>query len=159
MEFFEVIKKRHCVREFDAKKSVSDGDIEKIIAVGKKAPSAGGLYPTRFTIVKKKDFEGLSEAIHQEWFKDASIVLIVWTDPEETINQYQERGENLYIIQDAAAAAENIFLAVTALGLATCWIGTFDDEKLAKFLKLKPGQWPFVVMPIGYEKQVKSDKL
>jgi len=154
MEFFEVIKKRHCVRKFAPDKAVSDEDIEKIIDAGKKAPSAGGFYPTRFSVIKKKDFDKLGGAIPERmhWFKDASVVLVVWSDPKETINQYQERGENLYIIQDAAAAAENIFLAVTALGLATCWIGTFDDEKLKDFLKLKGNQRPFVIMPIGYEK-------
>ena len=152
MEFFEVIKKRHCVRKFDPNKTVSDEDIAKIIDAGKKAPSAGGLYPTRFSVIKKNDFEELGETVHQEWFKDASVVLIVWSDPQETIARYGQRGENSYIIQDAAAAAENIFLAITALSLATCWIGTFDDEKLAAFLRLKPGQRPYVVMPVGYEK-------
>jgi len=153
MEFFEVIKKRQCVRSFDPKKQVEEKDLEKIIEAGKRAPSAGGLFPTRFFVAKTiEEKNKVLKALMQTWVADAPAIIVIWSDPFETIDRYQERGKNLYIIQDVAAAAENIFLAVTALGLATCWVGSFDEEKLKEALNLKNNQRPLVVMPIGYEK-------
>lgn len=155
MDFFEVIKKRHCVRKFDPKKAVDENDLEKIIDAGKRAPSAGGFYPTKFNVAKsQKEKDKILECIPERmrWAADASAIIVIWSDPKESIAQYGNRAKDLYIIQDAAAAAENIFLTVTALGLATCWIGTFNDEKLKKALGLKNNQLPFVIMPVGYEK-------
>ena len=154
MEFFEVVKKRHCCRSFDPEKSVKEADIKKIIDAGKMAPSAGGMYPTRFFITKiQEEKEKILNCIpkRMHWAKEASVILVVWSDPKETIEYYKERGKNLYIIQDAAAAAENIFLTTVALGLATCWIGTFEDECLKRALNLKKDQVPYVIMPIGYK--------
>jgi len=154
MEFFEVLNKRHCTRKFDPKKPVKKEDLEKIIESGKRAPSAGGIYPTRFFVAKTKEDKNLIlESMEKSWVADAPVLIVIWSDPEESIARYGDRAKDLYIIQDAAAAAENIFLAVTALGLATCWMGSFDEEKLKVALNLKNNQRPLVVMPIGYEKK------
>lgn len=155
MDFFEVIKKRHCARKFNPDKPVKGNDIKQIIEAGKLAPSAGGFYPTRFYVAKtendkNKILDCIPERMH--WAKDAPIILVIWSAPEESIGYFGRRAKDLYIIQDAAAAAENIFLSVVALGLSTCWIGTFDDDKIKKALNLKSGQLPFVIMPIGYGK-------
>ena len=85
----------------------------------------------------------------------APVILVIYADTKKTTERYGERGKNLYVICDAAAAAENIFLAVTALGLSTCWVGAFNEEKAAKILKLTKSQRPLVLMPIGYEKKSK----
>ena len=152
MEFFEVVKNRHCCRNFDPNKKVSNEDIEKIIQAGKMAPSAGGIYPVGFEIIKnQKTKNSLAEAASQQNFiAEASIVLVIWADVDKTRQKYGERGQNLYAIQDAAAAAENIFLTTTALGLSACWVGAFDEQKVAKILNLKNNQRPLTIMPIGY---------
>ncbi len=152
MDFFEVIKNRHCCRRFDPTRLVDEKLIKKIVEAGKAAPSAGGFYPTRFTIFKGEQKEKLLEVIPErmKWFIEAPLVLVIWSDPKESIDYFKDRAKNFYIIQDAAAATENIFLSITALGLSTCWIGTFDDEKLSKILKIKNPQRPMAILPIGY---------
>lgn len=95
----------------------------------------------------------MAAAAHdQDFLIDAPIVIIVWADIEKTAAKYGQRGKDLYVIQDAAAAAENIFLAITALDLNSCWIGGFDEDKLKNILKLKNHQCQMVIMPIGYGK-------
>lgn len=152
MDFFEVIKNRHCCRKFDPTRSIDEKLVEKIIEAGKVAPSAGGFYSTRFAIFKGEQKKKLFNIIPErmKWFMEAPLVLVIWSDPKKSINYFKDRAKNFYIIQDAAAAAENIFLSIIALGLSTCWIGTFDDEKLSKILKIKNPQRPMVIMPIGY---------
>lgn len=80
----------------------------------------------------------------------APVILVVFVNPEETVSHYGERGRNLYIIQDSAAAAENIFLSVIALGLSTCWVGAFNEKGVKNILNLKTNERPMVIMPVGY---------
>jgi nitroreductase len=39
-----------------------------------------------------------------------------------------EKGVNLFCIQDTAAAVQNLLLAGHALGLGTCWAGSFNEK-------------------------------
>jgi nitroreductase len=154
MDIWQVFKKRHSVRNFDSKKDVSNDLIEKIIGAAKTAPSAGGLYPTDFIIVRdQKTKEQIAKAaLRQDFVAQAPVVIVVVSDVEKTASYYGERGRNLYVIQDAAAATENLILAATALGLGTCWVGAFDEEEVRKILKLKRDFRPLAIIPVGYEK-------
>jgi nitroreductase len=154
MDIWQVFKKRHSVRNFDSRKDVSNDLIEKIIEAAKTAPSAGGLYPTDFIIVRdQKTKEQIARAaLRQDFVAQAPVVIVVVSDVEKTASYYGERGRNLYVIQDAAAATENLILAATALGLGTCWVGAFDEEEIRKILKLKRDFRPLAIIPVGYEK-------
>ncbi|MEM3586336.1 MAG: nitroreductase family protein, partial [Candidatus Jordarchaeaceae archaeon] len=48
-----------------------------------------------------------------------------------------------------AAATQNILLAATAMGLAGCWVGAFNDEAVSQVLKLPDYIRPVVILPIG----------
>ena len=151
MEFFEVIKKRHCTRSFDPKKPVSEADIAKIIDAGKRAPSAGGIYPVEFAVIKDRLIkEKLAPTM--EFVAEAPVVIAVYADVEKTAARYSQRGKELYVIQDGAAAAENIFLAAVALGLDACWVGAFDENGVREALNLNKNERPLTIMPIGYKK-------
>ena len=154
MDIWQVFKKRHSVRSFDLTRDVSDDLIEKIIEAAKTAPSAGGIYPTDFIVVRdQKTKNQLAKAALSQYFvAQAPVVIVVVADVEKTASWYGERGKNLYVIQDAAAATENLLLAATALGLGTCWVGAFDEKEVAKILKLKKEIRPLAIIPVGYEK-------
>ena len=154
MEFWQILKKRHCVRQFDSEHKVSDELIEGLIYAGHRCPSAGNIHPEDFVVVRdKKTKEKLAEAaLSQMFVAEAPVIIVVIADIEKTAAHYSERGRNLYAIQDAAAATENIFLAATDLGLAICWVGAFDEEEVQKILGLKSSQRPLTILPIGYEK-------
>lgn len=155
MEFFEVISKRHCVRSYTSKK-VSAKDISKLIEAGKRAPSAGGIYPVEFAMIKdqttkNKLADTTAHVLHRmDFIAQASAVIVVYADVKKTESRYKERGRDLYVIQDAAVATENIFLAATALGIGACWVGAFDEDEVRKVLGLKSNERPMVIMPLGY---------
>jgi len=56
----------------------------------------------------------------------------------------------LYCVQDATIAVTYAQLAATAVGLATCWIGAFDESEAARVLSLPPGERPVAMLPVGY---------
>ena len=154
MDFWEVIEKRRSVREFDRVKGVSDENIKEILYAAKRAPSAGGLYPTDFIVVRDKETKKklTRAALNQEFIAQAPVVIVVVADTEKSASRYGERGRNLYTVQDAAAAAGNLLLAVTALGLGACWVGAFDENEVKKILNLDFGKRPLTIIPVGWEK-------
>lgn len=154
MEFWDVIKKRKSIRSFWIGQEISDEKINKIIEAGKRAPSAGGIYPTEFIIIKDYNIrEALSEmAFNQRSLTQASVVIAVVADTEKNVARYGDRGRNLYSIQDAAAATQNMLLAIVDMGLASCWVGAFDEAKVREILGLPSNKRPLTLLPIGYEK-------
>ena len=54
------------------------------------------------------------------------------------------------VLLDVAAAVENLLLAVTNEGLASCWISGFNHEKVVEILKIPDGLKVVALLPIGY---------
>lgn len=142
------------MRQFDSWREVPDELIKDLIEAGHSGPSAGNIHPEEFIIIREREIkEKLAEAaLSQMFMAEAPVVIVVIADLEKTASRYGERGRNLYAVQDAAAATENIFLTATDLGLSMCWVGAFDEKAVQKILKLQPEQRPLAILPIGYER-------
>lgn len=153
MDVFEAIKTRRSIRKFDPYKKISQEQIKKLLESARWAPSAGNLQSRYFVIVKnirQKKLLVKASIYKQEFISQAQAVIIVCADPKKSASQYGSRGRKLYAVQDAAIAAQNIWLAATAMGLGTVWVGAFDEKKVSQLLKLPKNLRPTVIMPIGY---------
>ncbi|HUS59905.1 MAG TPA: nitroreductase family protein [Nevskiaceae bacterium] len=152
MEFFEVIKKRHSVRRFDSSKEVTEEQIEQILEAGQLAPSARNLQDWFFVVVKDPKFKTqmVDACSGQNFVGEASVIIIVCSDKRLADTHSTRHGPDFFTIQDTAIATQQIWLAITALGLGTCWIGAFDEEEVKRVLKLKDYLRPMAVLPIGY---------
>lgn len=151
-DFWEVLKKRHCTREFDPKKEVEDEKIEKILEAAKMAPSAGNMRDWHFEVVKDSDkkIKIAQAALGQMFIAEAPVVIVVCSDLKIAEEHYGERGVSLYSAQDSAAACQNLFLAATALDLGACWVGAFDEREVRNILELPEHIRPLVIVPVGY---------
>ncbi|MCX6796705.1 MAG: nitroreductase family protein [Candidatus Falkowbacteria bacterium] len=153
MDFWEVIKKRKSIRSFDFGREITDEQLGQILQAGKRAPSAGGLYPIEFLVVREQETkEKLAVAANNQSFLINASVIIVVVANLDMNSRYGERGRSLYVIQDGAAATENMLLAITALGLAACWVGVFSESEASKVMELKENQRVLTILPIGWEK-------
>lgn len=154
MEIPEAILKRKSVRAF-APKGLTDEDIETLIGAAVRAPSAGNMQPWGFVAVRDRGVkEELVEASHgQSFIATAPVVFVVCVDPARNAQRYGDRGKTLYCLQDTAAAVENIMLTATHNGLATCWIGAFDEGMAAEAIGLPAGVRPVAMIPVGYPDQ------
>ncbi len=152
MDFWQLIRSRRSIRKFDKTKTVSDEDINKILEAAIWAPSAGNTQCGRYYVVKNPAIkEDLAiKAGHQPFINDATAVIVVCANIDAVGRSYGSRGRDTYALQDTAAAIENMLLAITELGLATCWIGAFDEGQAAKILKLEDNLRPVAMLPIGY---------
>lgn len=151
MEFSDVISKRRSVRHFNNKLAVTDADITAMLQVAVSAPSAGNIQPWRFVVVRSAEArEKLAGALQQRWAAAAPVVIVVCVDPRPCGARYGDRGEMLYAIQDTAAAATNILHAAVDRGLASCWIGAFDERAVAEAIGVSSPITPVAVLPVGH---------
>ncbi|MCD6408612.1 nitroreductase family protein [bacterium] len=54
------------------------------------------------------------------------------------------------MIVDVAIAVDHLTLAARAEGLGTCWIGSFDNECIKKFLNIPEDVNVVALTPLGY---------
>ncbi|MDO8914596.1 MAG: nitroreductase family protein [Coriobacteriia bacterium] len=151
MEFAEVIARRRSVRHFNGKLAVSDEDVRALLDAAVTAPTAGNIQPWRFIVVRSLEArERLAAAMHQRWATAAPVVIVVCVDPRPCSARYGARGEMLYAIQDTSAAVENLLLAAVDRGLASCWIGAFDENAVREAVGVVSPVTPIAVLPIGH---------
>lgn len=160
-QLLEIFNLRASVRSFTGKQ-VCDEVINQIISCAIKAPSSGNMQPWEFVVIKSKEkkaeiveatFTGYfaSGSNHQKWLLDAGFLMVVGANLKRTKARYGDLGEYWPII-DTAAAIENSLLAASALGLGSCWIGGYDEEKIKSAVKFPSYIKPVGVIAIGYTK-------
>lgn len=150
MQFTDLIHARRSVRAF-TEQPVEPEKVKAIIAAAAAAPSAGNLQGYEiYTVVAAKARAGLAHAANQPFVAQAPICLVFCANPGRSARKYGARGRELYALQDATIAATYAMLAVTDLGLASVWVGAFDEDVAANALGA-PGDWrPVAILPIGY---------
>ncbi|RLF12329.1 MAG: nitroreductase family protein [Thermoprotei archaeon] len=154
MHVLDAIKTRRSVRAFRPE-PIPDDLLTKVLEAGTWAPSAGNLQPWEFIVVKSQEMKVkiARAALHQMWITEAPVVVVACANEKRSEMGYGERGRAFYCICDVSAAVQNMLLAIHALGLASCWIGAFDDYELSEVLKLPPGVRPIAILPIGYGRE------
>lgn len=150
MDLFEAIAKRRSVRVFDPRAPEPD-KVARLLEAAQAAPSAGNLQACEiFRVTSRPARLALARAALDQFFiSEAPLVLVFCANPARSAAKYGERGERLYCVQDATIACTFAMLAATALGLATVWVGAFDDAAVSRVLDLK-GLLPVAILPVGY---------
>ncbi|OGY43290.1 MAG: hypothetical protein A3J62_02890 [Candidatus Buchananbacteria bacterium RIFCSPHIGHO2_02_FULL_38_8] len=156
MDFWQVLESRHSVRSFNPDKKITEEQIERLLKAARLAPSAGNMQDWYFEVIKdilvKRKLVDEAISSGQDWINQAPVIIVVCTDLDTAKQNYGQRGVELYSIQDTAAATQNLLLAATELGLGTCWVGAFNEEKVKEILELSANLRPVVIVPIGYAK-------
>ncbi|MCI0503646.1 nitroreductase family protein [Candidatus Micrarchaeota archaeon] len=151
MDFFETLDKRRSVRAF-SDKPVDAPAAKKLLDAIMLAPSAGGLQAYKIYLVRDKstlDALGLA-ANGQDCVANAPLALVFTADQKRSASKYDERGFELYSIQDATIAAAYSQLAATALGLGSVWVGGFDPLEVSRLVRAGPYEVPVAIIPIGH---------
>jgi len=161
MDTLECLRTRRSVRKFKDR-SIPFELIGNILEAARLAPSAGNVQEWKFILVT--DYKAREDiavaACMQTWMVDAPVFIVVCSDPNKAERMYGTKGENLYCIQNSAAAMENILLAAHSQGLGSCWVGACDENKIKTILNI-PGNIRIMgIAPVGYpaEEPLMPDK-
>jgi nitroreductase len=149
MNFSDLIGRRQSIRAYE-KSALDESTIEKILQITRMAPSAGDLQSYRVVLVRSPASKtALSDAAGQYFITQAALILIFFADVERSAAKYHDRGRALFSLQDATIAATYAQLAATDLGLASCWVGAFNDEKARRAVAAPAGLKPVAILAIG----------
>ncbi len=151
-DFFETVRHRHSVRSYQSDLPVEKEKLNAIIETACSAPSAGDLQAYKIIVVSNPEKrQALSAAAHEQSFiSEAPICLIFCAEPERSAQKYGNRGRELYAIQDTTIAAAYAQLAIVAAGMASTWVGYFDDSKVKDIIELEDGLNPIAMLALGY---------
>ncbi len=160
MDVFQAIYQRRSTRAF-TNKIVSEDEIMRVIDAARWAPSAGNLQPWEFIVIREPERkqELSAAALHQTFLEEAPVIIAVCANLVRSRRGYGSRGVNLYCLQDTAIAAQNMLLAACALGLATCWVGAFHEEKVKEALDIPEDIRPVALVPLGHAAKKPSSTL
>ncbi len=155
MEVQECIKTRRSIRKYK-NKPVDWDKVVQILDAGKFAPSAGNIQNWKFVVVRKDEIrKKLAKAsFDQDWMEDAPVHIVVVGEPEKARRFYGSRGESIYTIQNCAVVVSNMMLVAHELGLGSCWVGAFDENKVKRALFIEDNAVPQAIITIGYAAEV-----
>lgn len=117
-EVLAAILTRRSIRKYEQDKPISEGDLRAILTAGLCAPSAANRQPVRLIAVRDRAaLAALSTAKGEaEMIMRAAMAIVVCGD--STAQSYRE-----FLIEDCAAAVQNMLLAIHSLGLGAVWCG------------------------------------
>ncbi|NYT11243.1 MAG: nitroreductase [Methanomassiliicoccales archaeon] len=140
MNVLNAIKKRRSIRKY-TKKPILEKDLRELLEVARLAPSGSNRQPWEIILVRdetrKKELVPLCK--DQKFIADCSVLLVGVDNPEQKWQRV-----------DLAIAFDHIALAAVEKGLGTCWIGAFDREAVARYLKVPEGKVVTACLTLGY---------
>jgi nitroreductase len=146
MTVVEAIVGRYSCRAYEDK-PIEPEKLDVIFEAARLAPSAKNFQDWRFVVVTDSDMRRrLAEAAsNQRFLQDAGAVIVACS----TSDYVMRCGQPVAPI-DVAIALEHIALQATELGLATCWIGSFDPQRVRALLNIPEDVAVIELMPLGY---------
>jgi nitroreductase len=147
MDVFEAIAARKSVRAF-VDQPVSEDDLQRVLQAARAAPSARNGQEWRFVVVRDRAMREriAGEAARQPFIGTSPVLLACCA---HTDGRIMRCGQAAYPI-DVAIAMDHLALAAAALGLGTCWIGSFDETLVKELLGIPPEVRVVQLMPLGY---------
>ncbi len=146
MNIFDAIANRRSVRAY-LDKPVEREKIESIFSAVRLAPSAKNAQEWRFIVVTDARLRALvAEAGGQPFLRNCPAIVVACA---ETDGRVMRCGETAYPI-DLAIAIDHLTLAATAMGVGTCWIGSFDSEPVRDALGIPASVPVAALITLGY---------
>lgn len=145
MNFLELAKQRHSVRNFE-RKDVSAEDVRMIVEAAHVAPTAANRQPIRLLVAQDPDTLGrLSKAAD---IYGAPLAILVCADKSRAWVRPSD-GKSTSDI-DASIVCDHMMMEATDLGLGSVWICWFDADTIRSEFGLADDMEPVNIIAIGH---------
>jgi len=146
MTILEVMRRRYSCRAYQDK-AIEQDKLDTIFEAARLAPSAMNTQDWRFVVVTDKEIRRrVAEHTNRpEVFRKAGAIIAACSNSDHVMRCGQAIGPI-----DVAIALEHIALQAAESGLATCWIGSFDTDKVRAILDIPADVAIIELMAIGY---------
>ncbi len=124
--------------------------IAELLFAGSRAQTTGEQQLMKFIVLKEDEVKALYDPCYEEdAVMSAPLAIVIVAESDLAEKHFGLRGRRLYVIQDCAAAAQNMLLTASALGLGSCWIHAFDEEEISSLCGLPQTVRPQAVLLFG----------
>jgi len=152
----EILNLRYSCRAYDSR-PVSEGDLTAICEAARLAPSACNSQTWRFVVVRDRNLisrvcdEAMRPVIRNQWMKEAPVLIVGCSKLDILANKIGSAVTGIEYYQiDLGIAMEHMVLKATELGLGTCWIGWFKEEKIKEILGIPGIIRVTALLTVGY---------
>lgn len=155
MEFSELVKIRQSDRKY-LDQPVEREKLEQIIDTARLAPSANNAQPWKFVVVDDPGLKeqvaecasvmGLNKFVHQA----GAIIVLVMEKPNLMSRVGSALQGKTYPLIDVGIVANQICLQAADLGLGSCMVGWFREDKLQKLLGIDRKRTIPLIITLGY---------
>lgn len=154
MDLYECIENRRSYRVYKSELPEKE-KIERILEAARLAPTWANFQGVQYIIVQKSEtVKKIWEAIGQRnKFEDAPMFIIGIISPSDS---GENRNKEKYYGVDFGICFEHLILAATAEGLASCWIGWFNEEEIKEILDIPEKYKVMGLTPLGYPQKEKG---
>lgn len=142
----DVILSRRSVRRYQ-KKEIPRDAMDKILEAGRQAPSAMNRQPWHFIVVTSNESKKeLSKWLFTKHIKDSPVTIVGCAKTGFLDRKWSIIGTSI--------ALQNMVIAAWALGIGSCWIGGFKEDKVKELLEI-PDKWKIVALvTLGYPDKI-----
>ncbi|MFX0074383.1 MAG: nitroreductase family protein [Candidatus Hermodarchaeota archaeon] len=157
MEFYEVVRKRRSYRMYKSDMPEED-KVNRILEAARLAPTWANMQGMHYIVVKNPEtVKKVWNAVGQsQKFVEAPMFIV-------GVISESESGKNpngiKYFPLDCGICFEHLILAATAEGLATCWIGWFNENTIKEILEIPKKYRVLALTPLGYPVKEKGEVL
>lgn len=150
----EVIQNRKSIRSYSSRE-IEKEKLEKILEAGRLAPSWQNKQCWHFIVIQTREtikHLALKSGVLSKtnfFMKDAPVVIVACADPQKSgyLN-----GQYYYLV-DTAIAFQHMMLVAWELGIGSCWMGAFNEEKIKEILHIPKNIRVVALSPFGYPAQ------
>lgn len=144
MDVFEAVKSRRSVRSY-LPDPVPKEKLDRILEAARLSPSAMNRQPWHFIVVTDKEKrKSLSAGNFAHFLEDAPLVIVGCADRDASLK---------WRVVDTTIAMQTMVIAATSEGLGTCWIGSFNQEKVKGLLGVPPNFEVVALLAVGYARE------
>jgi nitroreductase len=143
----DVVKKRASTRRY-RDRPIPERVLLSILEAARLAQSADNRQPWQFIVTTDpaNKVRLVQAADNQSFVREAAAVIVCLADPDESAKVGPFEG----FLIDLAIAIENMALTAWDLGIGSCWIGAFDEEKVKELFDVPDNLRVVSLLTLGY---------
>jgi len=166
MDFAELIRQRQSVREY-SDRPVERDKLDALVEAVRLAPSASNSQPWKVIFVDEPQLRDqvaratFSKALSFNSFAlQAPVIAVLTQERPKVITQIGGRiKDKEYPLIDIGVAAAHFCLQAAELGLGTCMIGWFQEQRIKDLLHIPKGTGVGLLITVGYSETPLRNKI
>lgn len=149
MEFEQLFRERYSCRSF-SDQPVAKELLEKLLESARLAPTAKNQQPFKIYVLQSEEaLKKVDEATPCRYNAPTVLGFVYDTEKEwKNPNNSNHHSGN----EDVAIVATHVMLEAKNIGLDSCWVKYFDNEKFESLFDLPSTEKSVLLLPVGYGK-------